>query len=159
MTAAEIANELRNPTQPTTPAKRERSLLNAVAMLKARGLTTQDVAAALGLTVSDVMRIAATSEYHKELFRIITSQPNLGDEFVTGEGWNSLITLARMRDDETVPEAIRVKCAIELANRAFGQPRQVQESFHHQDKVPETPAEITQRIQEITKELEALERN
>lgn len=159
MTAAELLAELRNPTQLTPPEHRERKLLEAVAFLKARGLTTQEIAGVLGLTVSDVMRIASTPDFHKAVFQLVTAKPQLGDTYIAGEGWNSVIMLARLRDDVNTPPQVRVKCAVELANRAFGQPRQVQESFHHQDQVPESPAEITKRINEITKELEQLERN
>ncbi len=158
MTAREVLEQLRQP--PPAPASGAADLIPKIAFLKAKGLTTPEISSALGLTVQEVTFYTRQPAFHKQLLALLAAKPNLGDSYITGEGWSSVVVMSAMRDDPNVPAAVRLSCARELANRAFGQPRQVQEVFNRSsESEPTTPSEITERIAKLEQELRRYECN
>ena len=138
----------------------ERDRIGLVAQLKARGLSHGEISSATGLAPATLVAIVTLPEFRKRLLALLTHDATADlTAYLTGEGINSVVTLAELRDDVNTPKNVRAMCANSLADRAFGKAVQTTEYRNTSKPLPATDAEQEAELKRLETEYSRLKAN
>jgi CRP-like cAMP-binding protein len=129
----------------TTPLRDHEQPHHRVAvLLKAQGLSTNEIAETLGYTASTISVILRQPWARKLLTELIMRHGRAGIErLLEAELIPSILTLVEVRDSPTAPPSTRVAAADKLLDRFLGKPTAFVETTTHQ--APASDVETLQR--------------
>lgn len=124
--AAISSNRLNGSKPPHHVLESERFWHNAAALMFAAGaVTAKEVAEAFGVSIPTVHNLIRQQWFQEKVTKLMAD--NGGRDIMSlfkAEGFNSLVTLIQIRDNEKAGSAVRRACAVDILDRSLGKPVQ-----------------------------------